>query len=204
MQKDTIYKNYKQQLADFKFDESVANVFSDMLHRSIPGYDLVLSMIQILTGMYAGENYNYYDLGCSLGAASIAMGKSLRKRHGRIISVDNSEAMIKRCRKNISNAALNVPVNIICDDLQNVLIENAKVVVMNFTLQFIDKDKRAETIKKIYEGLSNGGIFILSEKITFSHQTDKKLNESFYVNFKKFNGYSNLEISQKSIGSGYD
>lgn len=197
MKKDTIYKNPQNPLSDFKFDENVANVFPDMLQRSIPGYNLLLSMINIFTGLYAEENRNYYDLGCSLGAATISMGKVLKKNHGRIIAVDNSEAMIEKCQKNITSAALTIPVNLICTDLQNVKIENAKIVVLNFTLQFINKNKRAEILKNIYEGLVNGGVLILSEKVTFKNKEEKKFNESLYIEFKKDRGYSELEISQK-------
>ncbi len=197
MKKDTIYKNPQNPLGDFKFDENVASVFPDMLERSIPGYNLLLSMINIFTELYAEEDRNYYDLGCSLGAVTISMGKTLKKNHGRIIAVDNSKAMIKKCQRNITKAALNIPVVIICIDLQNVKIENAKIVVLNFTLQFINKNKRAEILKNIYKGLVEGGVLILSEKITFKNNKEKEFNELGYAAFKKDRGYSELEISQK-------
>jgi tRNA (cmo5U34)-methyltransferase len=197
MKKDTIYRNPQIPLNDFEFDENVANVFPDMLQRSIPGYDLVLSIINIFTRLYAEKHRNYYDLGCSLGAATISMGKALIQNHGQIIAVDNSEAMIKKCQKNIAKAALNIPVDLICADLQNVKIENAKIVVLNFTLQFINKNKRVEILENIYKGLVNKGVLILSEKVTFREKGEKKFNESLYIEFKKSKGYSELEISQK-------
>ena len=197
MNKDTIYKIPKDPLGDFKFDENIADVFSDMIHRSIPGYDLVISMINILAGLYAEANRNYYDLGCSLGAATISMGYRLSNLNGKIIAVDNSEAMIGRCKKNIAKASLSMPVDLICADLQNVNIENAKIVILNFTLQFIDKKKRSEILENIFKGLVDGGVLILSEKITFSNKSEKEFNESLYIEFKKANGYSDLEISQK-------
>ena len=197
MPRDTIYRNPQNPLSDFKFDENVAKVFPDMLHRSIPGYDLVLSMINLFSGLYTEENRNYYDLGCSLGAATIAMGKALNRKQGQIVAVDNSEAMLKKCKLNIDKAILNIPVDLICADLQDVQIENAKMVVLNFTLQFINKNMRAEILQRIYNGLVPGGVLILSEKITFSNQDEKKFNDSCYTEFKKTNGYSDLEISQK-------
>jgi tRNA (cmo5U34)-methyltransferase len=105
--------------------------------------------------------------------------------------------MIARSKKIIAKASLNVQVDLICADIQDVKIENAKMVVLNFTLQFINKNKRAEILKKIYEGLVDGGVLILSEKISFSEKSGKEFNESLYIEFKKANGYSNLEISQK-------
>lgn len=197
MKKDTIYLNLQEKLGNFTFDENVANVFSDMIHRSLPGYDLVISMINVLTGFYAEHNRNYYDLGCSLGTATISMGKALINQNCRIIAIDNSKAMIKQCQRNIEKSSINVPVELICSDLQNIQIENAKIVLMNFTLQFIEQNKRAEILKNIYNGLIDGGILILSEKVTFTQKSDYDFNESLFVEFKKTNGYSELEISQK-------
>ncbi|MEJ2054348.1 MAG: carboxy-S-adenosyl-L-methionine synthase CmoA [Calditrichaceae bacterium] len=197
MKKDRIYRNRQDALSDFAFDENVAGVFSDMIHRSLPGYDLVISMIKVISGYYREKNRNYYDLGCSLGASTISMGYGLDSEKCKIIAVDNSQAMISRCNKNIADANLKTPVELICADLQDVNIENAKIVVMNFTLQFIEPEKREIILKKISKGLVNGGVLILSEKITFGTDADKILNETLYVEFKKANGYSDLEISQK-------
>lgn len=197
MKKDTIYIDPQKTLSDFTFNESVANVFSDMIHRSLPGYDLIISMINVLAGFYAEQNRNYYDLGCSLGAATISMGRALINKNCRIIAIDNSKAMINRCKNNIDDASINIPVDLICSNLEDVKIENAKIVLLNFTLQFIDHDKRADILTKIYKGLADGGILILSEKITFNEPTEKDFNESLFISFKKANGYSDLEISQK-------
>lgn len=197
MKKDTIYQNPKNPLGDFKFDEEVTKVFPDMLQRSIPGYNLILSMINLYTGMYAENNRNYYDLGCSLGAATISMGKALEKNYGRIIAVDNSETMIKKCRQNIGKTNLKIPVDLVCEDLQNIKITNARIVVINFTLQFISKKDRETILKRIFNGMVKDAVLILSEKVTFSEPDEKNFNESFYVEFKKANGYSDLEISQK-------
>ena len=154
-------------------------------------------MINVLTGLYAEQNRNYYDLGCSLGAATISMAKAITDQNCQIIAVDNSEAMIKRCKENINKALITTPAKIICQDIQGTNIENAKIVILNFTLQFIEHDKRAELLKKIYDGLVKYGILILSEKITFNKQSDIEFNKSLLVAFKKANGYSDLEISQK-------
>jgi len=197
MKKDKIYQTPKNILSDFEFNDEVAGVFSDMIHRSVPGYDLVESMIKVLAGFYAESGRNYYDLGCSLGASTISLGRGLNEHKGRIIAVDNSEAMLRRCKNNITRANLKTPVDLICEDIQNITIENAKIVVMNFTLQFIRSEQRSEILSRIKDGLVKGGILILSEKITFEEPADKKFNEQVYVEFKKVNGYSDLEISQK-------
>ena len=51
--------------------------------------------------------------------------------------------------------------------INDISIENASIVVLNLTLQFVDVEKRSKLIKKIYDGLIPGGVLIISEKIHF-------------------------------------
>ena len=77
------------------------------------------------------------------------------------------------------------------------LIENASVVVMNFTLQFIAVEERHALIERIYQGLKPGGVLILSEKLAFDDQNQSDFLVNAHHDFKRDNGYSDLEISQK-------
>lgn len=195
--KDSLYSDLLGNISDFSFDESVANVFPDMIKRSVPGYGAIISMIGLLAGRYAKKDSNCYDLGCSLGAATFAMRKQINQQGCRIISVDNSEAMASRCRGNIKKDASQVPVEVICEDIHKIDIANASVVVLNFTLQFIALELRQEIINKIYRGMLPGGILILSEKLAHQDQDIQNLFMDMHHEFKKANGYSELEISQK-------
>jgi tRNA (cmo5U34)-methyltransferase len=58
---DTIYAAALDEIVDFQFDELVADVFPDMIQRSVPGYALMISTIGILAGRYAQENSRCYD-----------------------------------------------------------------------------------------------------------------------------------------------
>ena len=62
MKIDKIYKITHSEISDFEFDESVANVFDDMLDRSVPGYRTILSMLTTLSHQYAKPNTNVFDL----------------------------------------------------------------------------------------------------------------------------------------------
>lgn len=197
IKKDNIFNNPIDNIVDFKFDEKVANVFEDMLHRSIPGYSTIISTIGMLTNLYSKPNSNYYDLGSSLGAAALAMRQRIDCENCKVFAIDNSEAMIKRSRELIEKVESITPVELVIDDIRNIKIENASVVVLNFTLQFIDPIDRNSIIQKIYNGLNSGGILIISEKIIY---LDKELNErqiKRYYDYKRQHGYSELEISQK-------
>ena len=195
---DAIYATALDEIIDFRFDERVVDVFPDMIQRSVPGYATMISSIGILAAKYAQANSHCYDLGCSLGAVSLAMRQYIRQPDCDIIAVDNSPAMIERGQELLaSDHSSNVPVKMLCADIQDVTIENASIVVLNFTLQFIPLVERPALIKRIYQGLKTGGILILSEKIAFDEPERERFHVESHHEFKRANGYSDLEISQK-------
>lgn len=195
---DAIYAAPLNEIIDFQFDERVAAVFPDMIQRSVPGYGMMISTIGILAARYAQPASRCYDLGCSLGAVSLAMRQRISQPDCEIIAVDNSAAMLERGRELLArDSAASIPVTMICADLQQVSIENASVVVLNFTLQFIPPAERLALITRIYQGLKPGGVLILSEKIAFDVPGRQQFHENLHHDFKRANGYSELEISQK-------
>ena len=196
-QKDSLYSDVLGKVSDFSFDESVASVFPDMIQRSVPGYGAIISMIGLLAGRYAEKDSRCYDLGCSLGATTLSMRRQITQPDCKIIAVDNSEAMVVHCKEIVESDTTLVPVEVICSDLQDVDISNASVVVLNFTLQFIELESRQEIIDKIYEGLLPGGILVISEKLSHQDQDIENLFIDMHHEFKKAHGYSDLEISQK-------
>ena len=195
---DSIYAAPLNEIIDFNFDERVAEVFPDMIQRSVPGYGMVISSIGTMAARYAQANSHCYDLGCSLGAATLAMRQTIRQSDCDIIAVDNSAAMIERGRELLArDSASAIPVQMICADLQDVSIEDASIVVLNFTLQFIPLTERLALIKRIYQGLKPGGILIMSEKIAFEEPIKQQFHVDIHHDFKRANGYSDLEVSQK-------
>ena len=196
-EQDALYSEPREAITDFVFDQSVVQVFQDMIGRSVPGYTTLLSMLPVLVRQSVQPDSRCYDLGCSLGAATLAMRHSIVQPGTNIIAVDNSEAMVQKCREFIMQDHSDVPVEILCDDINNVDIENASMVVMNFTLQFIQKQNRLSLIEKIYQGLNDGGVFLLSEKIELENNNEQSWMTELHHEFKKANGYSDLEISQK-------
>ena len=195
--KDRIYSESLAQIAEFRFDGRVADVFTDMIERSVPGYRSIITMIETLTQRYAQPGSNLYDLGCSLGAATLSMARGLDAADCHIIAVDNSPAMVARCRKAVARAHTCASVRIVEQDLADVPIDKASVVVLNFTLQFIPPEKRAALLRRICDGMQPGGVLILSEKVVFEDDHLNALLSDIHHNFKRAHGYSDLEISQK-------
>lgn len=196
-QTDTLFAKPMGEITPFSFDDSVASVFPDMIKRSVPGYSAILSMIGDISERYAQDNSHCYDLGCSLGAATLAMRHGIKAEGCQIVSVDNSTAMIERCENIIAQDPADIPVELICEDIQQTHIRNASIVVLNFTLQFIEPEARQALLQSVYDGLLPGGILLLSEKIHFDNAPHQNLMTTLYHNFKQTNGYSALEIAQK-------
>lgn len=194
---DNIYATPLNKVADFSFDESVVDVFPDMIQRSVPGYETIIHTIGELAKDAVTDNSTVYDLGCSLGAASLSVARATQDKTCNIIGVDSSSAMVERCKRVVQAFTLPNPINIKQAMAQDIAIENASMVIMNFTLQFIPPADREALLTKIYQGLNPGGILVLSEKIRHPSRAGNELLIDLHHQFKRNNGYSELEVSQK-------
>ena len=166
-----------------------------MVRRSVPGYDSMIQMIGLIARMYGQDNTNYYDLGSSTGAITLSIALNNKSNNNQFFAIDNSKEMVEQCEKNLHNKVDNLQA--ICDDIKQVQIKSASIVVLNLTLQFIDVNLRSNLIKKIYDGLESGGILIISEKIHFDDAVTQNQITKLHMDFKKENGYSELEIANK-------
>ena len=195
--RDTIFADPLGETNPFRFDAEVARVFPDMIRRSVPGYTTVISMSGLLAGRYATAGSNLYDLGCSLGASTLAMRQNVRAAGCCIVAVDNAPAMLDRCRSVIDSDTHETRVELVQADIADMPVVDASVVVLNFTLQFIPPARRGDVMRRIYEGLRPGGILVLSEKVSFADPQLDALNIDLHHQFKREHGYSDLEIAQK-------
>ena len=200
MVRDTVYRT-DDPGEPFRFNDAVAAVFPDMLRRSIPGYAASLEAIGSLAARYARPGSNCYDLGCSLGAASLAMRQAIRAVGCRIIAIDNAPAMIERCRSIVREECLRdpagTPVDVAEGDIRGIEISNASMVVLNYTLQFLPVADRETMITRIFEGLNDGGLLVLSEKVVDPDPAMEALLVDLHHEHKRRNDYSAMEISRK-------
>jgi len=190
--KDHIYST-EQEVDAFIFDERVVAVFPDMIQRSVPGYASIIAMIEILAKKHAKEGSHIYDLGCSLGAATAVVKSVATQNNCQIIAVDKAPAMIEKARLKI----VDEHVQFQCADIRDIEIENASVVILNFTLQFLPLEERQALLKKIRKGMRSDAVLVLSEKIKGSDEQEDNVLVDLHHSFKLANGYSDLEVSQK-------
>jgi len=192
--RDEIYKD-KMDISKFTFDQKVVDVFDDMVLRSVPGYKQMIELIGLAGRTYPVINSNVYDLGCSTGAVTLSIASNLKSKSIKIFSIDNSQEMLDQCSKNLLGTEANI--QYICDDIENIQFENASLIVLNLTLQFIKPRNRSKLVKRMHESLLPGGALIISEKIIHENEEINKSLISLHESFKRENGYSETEIAQK-------
>ena len=193
--RDDLYTLRDGLSGDFVFDDTVAAVFPDMIQRSVPGYPAIINMIQLLAERHAQAGSVLLDLGCSLGASTVALANGAHTMACRVVGVDNAPAMLERAAALTGVEYPNI--EWLCADIRDVDVEDASVVVLNFTLQFVAPGDRLPLLQRIRRGLRPGGILILSEKIAGADAAEDELLVAMHHAFKRANGYSDLEISRK-------
>ncbi|MEM1080444.1 MAG: carboxy-S-adenosyl-L-methionine synthase CmoA [Pseudomonadota bacterium] len=196
MARDEVYRGQPTEAGSFEFSEAVVKVFPDMIERSVPGYRLLLDHTPLLVRNAVQPNSRIYDLGCSIGAATLAARRAVPWDDVEIIAVDASPNMVERCRQCTQADNSRVPVKVVEADVTELVIESASVVLLYFTLQFIAQAKRNELIRTIQRGLKPGGVLILAEKLCFEPHQQQWLDQHHH-DFKRSQGYSDLEIARK-------
>jgi len=194
-QRDALFRD-PERTGPFAFDEHVARVLPDMLSRSIPGYSALLELIGVLARETMPENGRVYDLGCSLGAVSLAVLDGALGRNVQVVAVDSSPAMIEALGQIIQHRPDRGALDLRCQDVLETQVVGASLVVLNFTLQFVAPAERDQLILRIAEGLQPGGVLVLSEKTRPSDPAEASL-ESLHDGFRRARGYSDLEIARK-------
>lgn len=198
---DRLFAQPLPQVPDFAFNEDVVRVFPDMIKRSVPGYPTIVENLGVLAAQFAQPQTTLYDLGASLGAVTQALRRHVRLEGCRVVAVDNSAAMVERCRQYLtaqdSMFQELLPVDVIDGDILGLPFEPASVVALNFTLQFITPEQRPALLRRIHQALVPGGALILSEKLRFEDPQEHALLTDLHIAFKRANGYSDLEIAQK-------
>ncbi len=201
--RDRIYALPQNQVGEFTFDESVVKVFPDMIARSVPGYASILSMIEQLAGRFVRSGTNVYDLGCSLGAATLLI-RGQAPADCVIHAIDNSAAMVSRLQAELAqtvHAATHVKslcaVVVHEADIRDFAMNSASFVVLNLTLQFIPPAERTALLQSVFDALQPGGALLISEKLKFEEPCVDSLLCDLHHDFKRAHGYSDLEIAQK-------
>lgn len=201
MQKqDTIFAQELQAISDFDFGEKTAEVFDNMLDRSIPQYWELQRMMGELAADFARDGSTVYDLGCSTGITLKTIADAIKDagKSVSLVGIDYSAPMLERARERFGQLSEHKMPHFIEGDLnKECAIKNASVVVLNLTLQFVRPMNRDRLIRSIADGLNDGGCLILVEKVVGEDALLNRLFIKLYYDMKRRNGYSETEIAQK-------
>lgn len=203
---DTLFTTPLDQFARFSFDEEVVACFPDMIRRSVPGYGQMLAMLPILARRHclfrqsdeAGNKISrVYDLGTSLGAASFALADRFAPNELQIYAVDISPAMIDKAKSVVGEHYPSHDICFVLDDICQMSFLPCDMIILNLTLQFLAPEQRLGLLTKCYNALEEGGILILTEKTHLLDEQDDAWRVERYYDFKRANGYSEIQISTK-------
>ena len=194
--KDNIFES-SGDVSPFEFNETVASVFDDMITRSVPHYKEIIELQSRLTAKFYQTGTEIYDLGCSNGNFTAAFISEMGEKKFHLTAVDNSAPMLEFFKKRISGFIGYERVTPVLSDIMNIRFKKSSVVIANLTLQFIPVEHREELIKRIYDSLEPGGVFLITEKTVNSDKGLSDLQQEFYYKLKEENGYSKIEITRK-------
>lgn len=200
MKKDNIFSEKTNTIHDFEFNQKVADVFDDMINRSVPFYKEQQIIIRSIVNRFFHPDTCIYDLGCSTATTLIDLCRDI-KQPATFIGYDNSQPMLEKARKKIEENKLSDYIKLDYLDLNKqcseIILDNASVVMMLWTLQFVRPQLRETLVKKIYQSLPKGGAFIVAEKILLN---DKRINRfliDIYYDYKRQKDYTDEEIVHK-------
>jgi tRNA (cmo5U34)-methyltransferase len=195
--RDRLFEPAESATNDFRFDQTTAAVFDDMVSRSVPFYDEMQRMTAEMAADFAVPGSHLFDLGCATGTTMVHLDP-LIDPSVRFVGVDSSEEMLGKARQKLAACPSGRPFDLIVADLhRSQVVENASVAVMTLTLQFIRPLHRERVIRNVIEGLNDQGCLILIEKLTLGDSLFNRLFIRYYYDMKKRQGYSDSEIAHK-------
>jgi tRNA (cmo5U34)-methyltransferase len=196
--RDEVFRSTEEgSIADYRYGPEVANVFDDMIVRSVPLYHEIQRMIGEMASDIVTPGSRVYDLGCSSGTTMLALDPAVT-RDATFVGIDNSEDMLAKCREKLGESGFARPYELECLDLnQGVHVENASLALLVLTLQFIRPLNRERLMADLFRGLKQNGAVILVEKVLGEDSHFNRLFIKYYYDMKRRNGYSETEISHK-------
>ncbi|MEW6518717.1 MAG: carboxy-S-adenosyl-L-methionine synthase CmoA [Thermodesulfobacteriota bacterium] len=196
MSRDNIYQD-PQAPADFTFNSRVAEVFDDMLQRSVPCYHQVIDMMATLLARFVHQGDRIYDLGCSTGTTLLELSRRMAASELEFVGIDNSPAMLDKARLKTEMLARPAAIHFIHGDIATVELAPCGACILNYTLQFIRPLARQSFLSRLHQALQPGGVLIISEKIICHDLEINRAFIDFYHDFKRSQGYSETEIARK-------
>ena len=184
---------------EWSFNEDVANVFDDMLGRSIPGYENMRDTVIKMISPIITNGGHILDLGCSHGEMIAKLIKDLgSSMYVNYVGIDSSTAMVSKAR---TRCADDERVTIVHGNIADAEMQRLRYdsILSILTLQFIPIEHRQDILKQVHDALTPNGCFILVEKVLGESSSGQDHLVSVYHQMKKDNGYSEEQVEAKRL-----
>jgi tRNA (cmo5U34)-methyltransferase len=193
---DALYRDQRPP-HDFNFGDATVQVFDDMVQRSVPFYEEIQRMTCELAADFAAPGTRLYDIGCSTGT-TLQLLHPMVESSVEFVGIDNSDSMLARAADKLQQVGRERKLELLNMDMnRGIAVENASVVIMLLTMQFVRPLYREEILRRICQAMPDNGCLLMVEKVTGPHSTLNRLFIEHYYDFKRRSGYTELEISQK-------
>lgn len=181
----------------FSFNSDVADVFDDMVNRSIPLYrDVNMYLLEWARRFYQ-RGTALIDIGCSTGTCLSYLAQNL-EFIDHLVGIDQSAPMIEKARSKLAEAHVSSErLSLICDDISACELPESSFVIMNYTLQFLPLNQRQQVLNRIWSCLRPGGVLFMSEKLRSDSPLVQQTITQIYESFKSQQGYTQTEIARK-------
>ncbi len=197
MLRDEVFARPGVGSSDFNFSREVSEVFEDMLDRSVPFYREIVRMVAEMAKTFYLPGSVLYDLGSSTGNVLEAFSHVMGDRPFEYAGIDNSPAMIEKSLGRDFGLKDGQSARFLEKDILDCHYSDASVIFAGFTFQFVRPMSRTPLVEKLFDALKPGGVLIFAEKVLEEDSLFSRLFVEYYYDFKRRNGYSDLEISQK-------
>ena len=129
-------------------------ILGNHMRKSIPQYDKGHSLILEISEFFVKRESTIYDIGCSNGELTHQLAKKFKEKNAKVVGIDCEENFIKAAKSRY-RAITNLKFE--KEDAINYTYKASDLVVMYYTLQFIDLSKRASLLRNLYKSLKEGG-----------------------------------------------
>jgi tRNA (cmo5U34)-methyltransferase len=187
----------------WEFNQEVADVFDNMLERSIPQYHRMREAVFAIGRRFVRPTTLVVDLGCSRGEALAPFAQLDHEGPAggttRCIGVETSPAMVAAARERFAG---DKGVAIVEADLRrrdSVPRGATSLTLLVLTLQFVPIEYRARVLADVRRATVDGGALILVEKVVTLDGLLDEMFRAIYHDTKLRAGYGQGEVERKRL-----
>ncbi|MFF5439039.1 methyltransferase domain-containing protein [Streptomyces achromogenes] len=179
----------------WSFAGDTSQHFDSHVNKSVPlylhGHELIGKCIEF----FSRPGGTVIDVGCSTGTLLASLARKPTSKDLNLVGVDIEADMVRAAR---GTCAQMDNVTISQGDALSTDYTDANAVIMYYTLQFCPPHQRRNVLRRVCDGLVEGGGLLLFEKVLSPDARLQDIVQQLYMEFKADNGFGAEEIYNKS------